>query len=143
MSDTKVTITKNPFSSLPGALTVVEDPALQPHEFILRTENWEVHVDAKNGTLHKRKRLKFEPVPSYGTLMTWQEFLEGVAVGGLDSDDGEGDFATATEVSNVAVPIDDIYNKIHHSKSTDSADVIVQRLKPPHAWATHVHWCNK
>lgn len=140
---TKVTLVKNPHSTLPAALDTVEDASLEPHVFVFRTENHEVIVDAKSGTLHKRRRLKFEPIPSYGTLMTWADFLEGIAVGDLDSEDGEGDYATATEVSNVAVSLDDLYNKIHHSKSTDSADIIVQKLKPPHAWATHVHWCNK
>jgi hypothetical protein len=140
MSD-KIVIVRNTFSSLPSALAVIEDPKLPPHVMILRSEDWEVLVDAKNGKLTKRKRVKFESVPDYGTLMTWADFIEGVAAGGLDDDDGEGDFATATEVSNILVPTSDIYAKLHHGN--EDADIVAQKLKPPYAWATHVHWCNK
>ncbi len=140
MSD-KITLVKNPFSSLPNALTVVEDPTLQPFEFILRTENHEVLIDAKNGTLHKRKRLKFEALPTYGTLMTWAEFCEGVASGGLDNDDGSGDFATATALSNIAVSPSTVYAMLQ--RIDRDLDVAAQKLKSPHEWATHVHWCNK
>lgn len=142
MSDTKVTLTKNPFSSLPGALTVIEDPKLPPHEFVLRTENHEVLVDAKNGTVHKRRRVKFEPVPDYGTLMTWADFCEGVASGGLEDDDGSGDLATATERSNVSISPATVYDRLQRIDA-DNLDVAAQKLKPPHEWATHVHWCNK
>jgi hypothetical protein len=108
---------------------------------MLRTANWEVVVDTKSGTLHKRKRLVFEPLPDYGSHMTWTDFCEMVAVGDIDDEDGSGTFATATTISNVDVPLDRIYNKIHHGG--EDADVVVQKLKSPHDWATHVVWFNK
>lgn len=141
MSD-KITLIKNPHSTLPGALTVVEDAKLPTHVFVLQTEDHEIRVDAKNGKVRKRKRLKFEPPPNYGTLMTWEDFLDGVACGGfIDGDDGSGEFATATEVSNIPVPLDSIYSKVHHSG--EDADIAVQKIKSPYPWATHVHWCGK
>lgn len=140
MSD-KIVIIKNPFSSLPKALTIIEDPKLQPHEFILRSEDFEVLVDAKNGKLTRRKRLKFEPVPNYGDLMTWADFCESVASGGIDDDDGSGEYATATTVSNVPVSLSSVYDKLQALDK--DLDVAATKLKPPHAWVTHVHWCNK
>lgn len=138
MSD-KVVIVRNPFSTLPNALTVIEDPKLPSHVFVLRTEKHEVLVDAKNGTMRKRKRLKFEPI-TYGTLMTWRDFCESVACGGIDDEDGSGEFATATEVSNIPVSVSAIYDRLHNGG--EDADIAAQRLKPPHEWVTHVLWCN-
>lgn len=141
MSD-KITIIKNPHSTLPAALTIVEDPTLPPHVMLLRTENHEVEIDAKSGTLHKRKRVKFEAVPSYGDHMTWRRFCKLVAEGGIDDEDGCGSYATATQVSNVDISMGSLTSKIFQ-KGEDGADAIAKTLKPPHDWVTHVHWCNK
>lgn len=140
MSD-RIIIVKNPFSTLPTGISIIEDPKLPPHVMILRTENYEVLVDAKNGKLTRRKRLKFEPVPSYGNLMTWADFCESVASGGIDDEDGSGDLATATEISNVSVSPSTIYDKLQRIDA-DNLDIAAAKLQPPHAWATHVHWCN-
>jgi len=142
MSD-KVTLIKNPHSTLPAALTVVEDPTLEPHVLVLRTENHEVIVDAKLGTLHKRRRVKFEALPSYGDHMTWRRFCKLVAEGGIDDEDGSGTYATATQVSDVDVSMGNLMEKIFHSKSIDDAEAVAKKFKPPHDWVTHVVWFNK
>jgi hypothetical protein len=143
---TKIALVKNPHSTLPSALTVIEDPNVAPHVMLLRTENWEVEVDVKSGTLHKRKRIKFEPLPDFGTHMTWDEFSEMVAGGDIEDDDGSGNYATATQISNLTASL------AHVAKQLPAGFVIdvdehghadIPKTKPPHDWVTHVVWFNK
>jgi len=148
---TKIALVKNPHSTLPGALTVVEDSTVAPHIMLLRTENWEVEINAKSGKLTKRKRLKFEPLPDHGTHMTWSAFAEMVADGGIENDDGCGQYATATEMANRNISIDYITAQLPPGFVVD-VDVDdegnghatnIPKIKPPHAWVTHVVWFNK
>lgn len=71
------------------------------------------------------KRLKFEPIPSYGDMMTWDEFVGAVKCGGFIDYDGHGDLATSKTVSN------------KHIKPSQVAGF--RRPK----WATHVCWYNR
>jgi len=142
----KITLVRNPHSTLPAALDVVEDTSLQPHVFVFRTENWEVIVDAKIGTLHKRKRVKFEPLPNYGTHMTWDDFSEMVAGGDIQDDDGSGEYATATQISNLNVSIAQVMKQLPANFAIDvdeDGNADIPKTVPPHEWVTHVVWFNK
>jgi hypothetical protein len=139
---TKITLVKNPHSTLPRAFTVIEDPNLPPHVLVLRTENHEVVIDAKSGTLHKRKRVKFEALPDYGDHMTWRRFCELIVEGCINDEDGCGTYATTTQVSNIDLSMDSLTSKIFR-KGEAGADAIAKQLKPPHDWVTHVVWFNK
>jgi farnesyl diphosphate synthase len=55
--------------------------------------------------------------------VTWDEFCTAMKNGSISDDDGDGDFATATHVSDVHVPSTTIWKKPE--------------------WATHVLWYNK
>lgn len=132
MSD-KITIVKGEGSYLPDKLAVIIDVSVPPHVFILRTENHEVIVDCKAGTLQKKRRVKFEPLPSYGTHMTWREFVNHAQCGMLNDDDGEAMLATATEVSNLSIGV-------MHTQNQYPEDENAPQL---HDWATHVVWFNK
>ena len=143
---TKIALIKNPHSTLPNALTVVEDPTVEPHIMLLRTENWEVEVDVKCGTLHKRKRVKFEPLPDHGDHMTWDAFSEMVADGGIEDDDGSGQYATATQMSNLNASLAHVTKQLPANFVVDVDDegnADIPKTKPPHDWVTHVVWFNK
>lgn len=60
----------------------------------------------------------FEPLPDYGDLMTLAEFKQYLDDGSINSDDGTGYFATATQMSRLTA----------------------FGLAPE--WATHVMWFN-
>lgn len=81
---------------------------------------------AKAATAKKRREPKFEPIPSYGSHMTWDDFVECVESGGFMDDDGHGDLATATQCSNKMINPSSVGE--HYKKPT---------------WATHVVWYNK
>lgn len=69
----------------------------------------------------------FEPIdPDLGDLLTWEQFVAHVKAGSITSDDGDGELATATHVSNIHV---------------SCVDVGPHYYKPD--WATHVLWYNK
>lgn len=129
MNDTAVpvVIVKSPFSTLPGSATFVEDETMPPECLLIRTDKHEILVNFKTGKSKRTKRPTFEPVPRYGQLLTWQNFVRFVAAGDLTDDDGSGSLATATQVSDINVSPSRLYR--------DS--------KPPFDWATHVHWCNR
>jgi hypothetical protein len=137
----KVAIVKNPHSTLPGAIPIVEDASVPPHHLILRTDTHDLVVNVKTGKMSKQKRVQFEPLPDYGSHMTWAEFCADVAWGGIDDDDGCGELATATERSNVSI----YPGRIKFAKIEDSADDDARPPTPPQLfpWATHVHWCGK
>lgn len=69
--------------------------------------------------------MKLEPIPEYGDLMTLEEFREGVRSGMLTDYDGEGQYATATQMSDVCV------------SPSDVASGLVDK------GFTHVVWFNK
>jgi hypothetical protein len=68
------------------------------------------------------KEIKMGPIPEYGDLMTINDFHDCCAGGGFIPDDGEGVFATATEVF-------------------EGTDVWSWDERP--VGATHVVWFNK
>ena len=67
----------------------------------------------------------FSNLPDYGSHMTLQRFRECVECGGFIDDDGSGNLATETSISNVDVNPSDLAN-----------------MNIPE-WATHVVWFNK
>jgi hypothetical protein len=68
---------------------------------------------------------KMGPLPDYGDHMTLEEFTRGVKSGCLTDDDGCGNYASATEISNVNVDMWAIGND------------------KPDPRFTHVVWFNK
>lgn len=74
----------------------------------------------------KKKVRVLEPIPNYGDLMTYPEFLENCQSESFIDYDGFGYYATATGMD------DD--KKIYPSKALKT---------PPPAWVTHVVWFNR
>lgn len=66
---------------------------------------------------------RLEPIPDYGDLIALDEFREDVESGGFTDDDGSGNWATETEMSDI--------------------DVNLRDLTPPNPKFTHVVWFNK
>jgi hypothetical protein len=121
----KIQFVKHEFSTLPGDIPIVIDNSLPTECLIVRTKSHDLLINFKTGKSTRTKRPTFEPIPSYGTLMTWPEFVKDVEDGMLDDDDGSGSLATASQVSDIDI-------------STSRA-----RSTPPFPWVTHVHWCGK
>lgn len=77
-------------------------------------------------TLKAKKLLPaFSPLPSWGDLMTRQDFVETVECGGFIDYDGDGHLATETQCSDISI-----------------CPSMVKSFKWP-VWATHVVWYNK
>ncbi len=68
------------------------------------------------------------PNPSYGDLMTADEFVEMCRCGAFISDDGSGNWATATHCD---------------SRRDISIRKLVTGIDKKPNWATHVMWFNK
>lgn len=123
----KVQFIKSQFSTLPGDIPIVIDDAMPTECMIVRTESHDLLINFKTGETTRTKRPKFEPLPTYGHLYTWDEFVENVRDGMLDDYDGSGALATATQRSDI-----------------DISPARARRQKtPPYPWATHVVWFNK
>lgn len=73
------------------------------------------------------KKPTFEPQPSYGDLMTVDEWKETVQSGGFIDYDGNGDLATGKFVSDIEIR---------------PTDITLFNISLP-MWATHVMWYNK
>jgi hypothetical protein len=74
-----------------------------------------------------KKKLKTEPLPTYGNLYTLEEFMENCRNGGFIDYDGFGNFATAKEMYN---------------KEVYPSDVLKKNFKPQPEF-THVMWFNR
>ena len=62
-----------------------------------------------------REPLEFSPIPEYGDLMTWEQFVRAVKCGALINYDGFGEYALADKVSNrVVYPSDIYYGRVLH-----------------------------
>lgn len=75
---------------------------------------------------------QLKDIPSYGDHMTLQDWKECVECGGFIDYDGDGDFATETQCSNMSVSPSDYWT----GKEQDP------EWNPP-SWATHIVWYNK
>jgi hypothetical protein len=133
----KVTIVKSSFSSLINDIPIVIDDSVPTHHLIFRTDTHDLTINFRTGKTSKQKRVKFEPLPRYGSHMTWADFCECVASSGFMDDDGSGTLATATELSNMPISP----SRITFAKVDD--DEQPPTPPQPFPWATHVHWCNK
>lgn len=121
----KATIFKHEFSTLPGSAPIEIDNSLPTECVLIRTEKYDFLIDFKTGNSKRTKRPTFEPIPSYGDLMTWTKFRKLVKEGAFIDYDGSGSLATATQVSDI--------------------DISPSRVRktPPYPWVTHVLWCNR
>jgi len=127
----KVTLLKNEHSSLPRDIPIVVDNTIPTECLVLRTDTHDLTINFKTGKTSRTKRVKFEPLPNYGSHMTWAEFCESVTDGGFDDEDGSGTLATATEISNVNI------------QPSRLGRATREPIPQPHPWATHVVWFNK
>lgn len=127
MSESKIVIIKSPFSTLPGSATFVDDTTMPTECLLIQTHTHEILINFKTGKTKRTKRPTFEPIPNFGRLYVWQDFVRSVLAGDLMDDDGSGSLATATTRSDIGIAPSRI---CHNSKS-------------PFDWATHVCWCNR
>jgi hypothetical protein len=69
---------------------------------------------------------KFQSIPEYGAHMTLREYIDCVTCGGFIDDDGFGELATETQVSEI-----EIYPS-HLNEDVQWPE-----------WCTHIVWYNK
>ena len=77
---------------------------------ILQEEAYELHKSYSNvmQEIQKLKLLIVNEIPSYGDHMTMEDFRESVIDGGFMDDDGSGNYATATKMTNIDVHLGDV-----------------------------------
>lgn len=61
---------------------------------------------------------EMEPIPSYGDHMTMEHFVNCCQVGGFIDYDGSGQYATATEMSDIIVEPSDIKSGVYRKDFT-------------------------
>jgi hypothetical protein len=95
-------------------------------------------------------QVTFSPIDlTRGTLLTWAQFVSDVEDGNLTDDDGFGELATATHVSDHAVHPGDVEDlELRQEISGPSAggepaSIDVSVLEHRYPWATHVLWYNQ
>jgi len=79
-------------------------------------------ITSKLEKLSRRKRLittyELAPIASFGNHMTLKEFISNVKCGGFIDYDGAGNYATATEESNITILPSDIMEKEYRKDFT-------------------------
>jgi hypothetical protein len=85
--------------------------------------------------------LKWRPIEEEDTVIELKEWLQNVSDRYFADYDGHGEYATKTEVSNIAVCPSDITDGIEKFKR-GVFDISKDELKIP-SWATHVVWYNR
>lgn len=84
--------------------------------------------------------IKFEPLSTYGDLMTIKEFKKNVNYGGFIDYDGYGKLSNGKLVANnfIVYPSQFKRGKVHYGLLFETGELI-----DIPKWATHVMWFNR
>jgi len=83
-------------------------PGMNPQQFFAYAEKAGNEMEYLSRQVRMIQPFEMEPIPSYGDVMSLEDFKEDVKAGNFTDDDGSGNYARGNQMSDVSIYPSDV-----------------------------------